>query len=180
LLIALALAIPAQTWAQADTSKRAEQPEAAQAFTQGNLLDTFGKWEIRTGLGGNSYLLIGKSAGDGESQFWIHCDERNLITVAVPLMELSGSDRLRSHKITIRSDTGLEREFSLVVFENFVAVAADYQGGGNNKVIEFLDVLRASRKTVSISYGEKSFEYDVDGLPAARARFQELCRRAVR
>ena len=81
LLITFALAIPAQTWAQADTSKRAEQPEAAQAFTQGNLLDTFGKWEIRTGLGGNSYLLIGKSAGDGESQFWLHCDQHKLITV---------------------------------------------------------------------------------------------------
>jgi hypothetical protein len=180
LLITFALAIPAQTWAQADTSKRAEQPEAAQAFTQGNLLDTFGKWEIRTGLGGNSYLLIGKSAGDGESQFWLHCDQRNLITVAVPLMELSGSDRLRSRKITIRSDTGLEREFSLVVFENFVAVAIDYQGGSNNKVADFLDVLRASQETVSISYGDKSFVYDVNGLPAAQARFQELCRHVAR
>jgi hypothetical protein len=103
-----------------------------------------------------------------------------LITVAVPLMELSGSDRLRSHKITIRLDTGRERELSLVVFENFVAVAVDYEGGGNNKVADFLDVLRASNQTVTISYGDKSFEYDVDGLPAAQARFQELCRRAVR
>jgi hypothetical protein len=103
-----------------------------------------------------------------------------LITVAVPLMELSGSDRLRSHKITIRSDTGLEREFSLVVFENFVAVAIDYQGGSNNKVADFLDVLRASQETVSISYGDKSFVYDVNGLPAGQARFQELCRHVAR
>ena len=84
------------------------------------------------------------------------------------------------HKITIRSDNGQERELSLVVFENFVTVAVDYEGGGNNKVADFLDVLRASNQTVTISYGDKSFEYDVDGLPAARARFQELCRRAVR
>ena len=61
-----------------------------------------------------------------------------------------------------------------------MAVAVDYQGGGNNKIADFLDVLRASNQTVTISYGAKSFEYDVDGLPAARARFQELCNRANR
>jgi hypothetical protein len=179
LLIAFALAIPAQTWAQADTSKKMEQADAGQIFRQGRLLDTFGKWQIRKGLIANTYLLIGKSARDGESQFWLHCDQQNLITVAVPLMELSGKDRLRSHKIAIRSDTGLERELSLVVFENFVAVAVDYQSGSNNKVTDFLDVLHASRETVTISYGDKSFAYNVDGLPAAQARFQELCRRAV-
>jgi hypothetical protein len=54
------------------------------------------------------------------------------------------------------------------------------QGASNNKVADFLDVLRASLKTVSISYGDKSFAYDVDGLPAAQARFPELCRRLVR
>jgi hypothetical protein len=88
--------------------------------------------------------------------------------------------RLRSRTIIIRSDTGVERALSLVVFENFVAVAVDYEGGGNNKVADFLDVLRASNDTVTISYGEKSFEYDVERLPTARARFQELCRRAPR
>src|SRR6516164_5300790 len=179
-LLVFAFATPAQTWAQADTSKQKEQADAAQTFRQGRLLDTFGKWQIRKGLVANSYLLIGRSARDGKRQFWLHCDQHNLITVAVPLMERSGSDRLRSHKITIRSDTGRERELSLVVFENFVAVAVDYQGGGNNKVADFLDVLRASNQTVTISYGAKSFEYDVDGLPAARARFQELCNRANR
>ena len=179
-LLVFAFATPAQTWAQADTSKQKEQADAAQTIRQGRLLDTFGKWQIRKGLVANSYLLIGRSASDGNRQFWLHCDQHNLITVAVPLMERSGSDRLRSHKITIRSDAGRERELSLVVFENFVAVAVDYQGGGNNKVADFLDVLRASNQIVTISYGDKSFEYDVDGLPAARARFQELCRRVVR
>jgi len=157
-----------------------EQADAAQTFRQGRLLDTSGKWQIREGLDAKTYLLIGKSAHDGESQFWLHCDQHNLITVAVPLMELSGSDRLRSHKITIRSDTRQERELSLVVFENFVAVAVDYQGGGNDKVADFLDVLRASNQTVTNSYGDKSFEYEVNGFPAAQARFQDLCSRAVR
>jgi hypothetical protein len=69
---------------------------------------------------------------------------------------------------------------SLVVFENFVAVAVDYQGGGNNKVADFLEVLDASNQTITISYGDKSFEYDVGGLPAAQARFQELCRHVGR
>jgi hypothetical protein len=95
-------------------------------------------------------------------------------------MELSGSDRLRSHKVTIRSDTGLERELSLVVFENFVAVAIDFQGGGNNKVADFFEVLHASNRTITMSYGDKSFAYDVDGLPAAQARFGKLCRHLVR
>jgi hypothetical protein len=180
LMIAFGLVIPVQTWAQPDTSKRMEQAEAAQAFRQGGLLDTFGKWEIREGLVANTYLLIGKSARYGEGQFWLHCDQHNLVTIAVPLMELSGSERLRSRTIIIRSDTGLERSLSLVVFENFVAVAIDYEGGGNNKVADFLDVLQASKDTVTISYGEKSFEYDLDGLPAARARFQELCRHLAR
>ena len=157
-----------------------DQADPAQTFHQGQLLDTFGNWQIREGLTANTYRLIDKDASNGESQFWLHCDQHNLITVAVPLKELSGSDRLRSHKITIRSDTGRERELSLVVFENFVAVAVDYQGGCNNKIADFLDVLRASNQTVTISYGAKGFEYDVDGLPAARARFQELCNRANR
>jgi hypothetical protein len=176
-LLVFAMATPAQTWGQADMSKQMEQADAAQTFRQGRLLHTFGNWQIRKGLIANTYLLIGKSARNGESQFWLHCDQHNLITVAVPLMELSGSDRLRSHKITIRSDTGRERELSLVVFENFVAVAVDYEGGGNNKVADFLDVLRASSQTVTLSYGDKSFEYDVDGLRAAQARFRELCPR---
>jgi len=176
-LLVFALAAPAQTWGQSDTSKQMEQADAAQTFRQGRLLDTFGNWQIREGLIANTYLLVGKRARNGESQFWLHCDQHNLITVAVPLMELSGSDRLRSHKITIRSDTGRERELSLVVFENFVAVAIDYEGEGNNKVADFLDVLRASNQTVTLSYGDKSFEYDVDGLRAAQVRFRDLCRR---
>jgi hypothetical protein len=157
-----------------------DQADPAQTFHQGQLLDTFGNWQIREGLTANTYRLIDKDASNGESQFWLHCDQHNLITVAVPLKELSGSDRLRSHKITIRSDTGRERELSLVVFENFVAVAVDYQGGGNNKVAEFLGILDASNQTVTISYGDKKFEYAVNGLRAAQARFQDLCRRAVR
>ena len=85
-LLVFALATPAQTWAQADTSKQMEQADAAN-FPQGRLLDTFGKWQIREGLIANTYLLIGKSVRNDESQ----------ITVAVP-MEVSGSDRLRCTK----------------------------------------------------------------------------------
>ena len=169
-----------QAWAQANTSKRMEQADTTQDFHQGDLLEASGKWEIRAGIGANTYLLIGKSTSDNESQFWLHCDQRKLVTIAVPLIELSGSDRLRSRTITIRSDTGLERVLSLVVFESFVAVAVDYEGASNNKVADFLDVLRASKATFTISYGDKSFEYDVDGLSTAKARFHELCQRVGR
>jgi hypothetical protein len=151
---------------------------ARQPFGEGRLLDTFGKWEIRKGLTHNTYLLIGESIRDGEGHFWLHCDQNNLITVAVPLVERAGSDHLRSHAITIRSDTGLSRAMSLVVFENFVAVATEYHGGRNDKVADFLDVLRTAKETVTISYAHRSFDYDVAYLPAAQARFHELCHQA--
>ena len=38
-LLVFAFATPAQTWAQADTSKQKEQADAAQTFRQGRLLD---------------------------------------------------------------------------------------------------------------------------------------------
>jgi hypothetical protein len=172
-LAAVALILPLQGWAQAGTSK--------ESFRQGRLLDAFGKWEIREGLLGNTYLLIGSSARDGEGYFWLHCDQNKLITVAVPLLERQGaSDRLRSHAITIRSDTGLRREMSLIVFENFVAVAIDYDGGHNDKVAGFLEVLRAAKQTVTIADAQRSVDYDVTQFPAARARFQEFCNRPVR
>jgi hypothetical protein len=173
------LVIPVQAWAQADLPETMKQADATQSFRQGRLLDTFGKWEIRKGLSDNTYLLIGESASGGESHFWMHCDRNNLITVAVPLMERPGSDQLRAHSITIRSDTGLSRAMSFVVFENFVALAIDYAGGRNDKVANFLDVLNASKETVTISYANRSFDYDVAQLPAAQARFQELCHPAV-
>jgi hypothetical protein len=57
---------PFHAWAQADAVKVApgdHQTDAA-PVRQGALLDTFGKWEIRKGLIGNTYLLTGESTGD--------------------------------------------------------------------------------------------------------------------
>ena len=143
----------------------------------GVLLDTFGKWQVK-GLLDNTYLLIGESAGDGEGHFWLHCDQNNLMTVAVPLAERNGQERLRSHAVTVRADTGATRAMSLVVFESFVAVAMDYDGGRNDKVTDFINVLRAAKETVTISYAHKTYQYDVTELPAAQARFQQLCSRS--
>jgi hypothetical protein len=64
---------------------------------------------------------------------------------------------------------------SLIVFEDFVAVAIDYDGGRNDKVADFLDVLRSAKDTITISYSDRNFEYDVTQLRAAQARFRELC-----
>ena len=60
-------------------------------FRQGVLMGTFGQWEIRKGLIDHTFLLIGASKGDGEGHFWLHCDQNNLITVAVPLVERPGT-----------------------------------------------------------------------------------------
>jgi len=144
-------------------------------FRQGVLMGTFGQWEIRKGLIDHTFLLIGASKGDGEGHFWLHCDQNNLITVAVPLVERPRRDRVRSHAVTIHADTGLTRAMSLVVFEDFVAVAIDFNGGRNDKVADFLDVLRSAKETVTISYSDHNFEYDVTQLPAAQVRFRELC-----
>jgi hypothetical protein len=43
----------------------------------------------------------------------------------------------------------------------------DYEGGHNNKVADFIDVLRGAKETVTISYANKTFEYDVTQLPTA-------------
>ena len=162
------LAVPA--WAEVGAPA-----DAGEAFSQGLLLDTFGKWQIRKGLANNTYLLIGESTGDEKGHFWLHCDENHLVTVAVPLAERDGQERLRSHALMIRADTGASRAMDLIVFESFVAVAIDYEGGHNNKVADFIDVLRAAKKTVTISYANKTFEYDVTQLPTAEARFRQLC-----
>jgi hypothetical protein len=163
-------------WAQVGASADAERPAGPrEAFREGLLLDTFGKWQIRKGLIDNTYLLIGESTGDGAGHFWLHCDQNHLMTVAVPLAERNGRDRLRSHALTIRADTGAERVMNLVVFESFVAVAIEYGGGRNEKITDFFEVLRAAKGSITISYAHKTFEYDVTQLPAAHARFLELC-----
>jgi hypothetical protein len=67
------------------------------------------------------------------------------------------------------------------VFENFVAVAMDYDGGQNAKLETFLNALQTAKQTFSISYDNNVFEFDVAALPAAQARFTQLCgRRATR
>jgi hypothetical protein len=172
-VIASMLAVP--VWADDVGPTDAERAPGAEAFRQGLLLDTFGKWQIRKGLANDTYLLIGESSGDGEGRFWLHCDKNHLMTVAVPLAEQSGQERLRSHALMIRADTGAERAMDFLVFEGFVAVAVDYEGGHNNKVSNFIDILRAAKETVTISYANKTFDYDVTELPAAQARFLQLC-----
>ena len=168
------LAMP--VWAQVGASTDAEHPASAgEAFREGVLLDTFGKWQIRKGLVDNTYLLIGESTGDGAGHFWLHCDQNHLMMVAVPLAERNGRDRLRSHALTIRADTGAERVMDFIVFESFVAVAIEYGGGSNEKVTDFIEVLRAAKETITISYAHNTFEYDVTQLPAAHARFLEFC-----
>jgi hypothetical protein len=168
------LAMP--VWAQVGASTDAEHPaRAGEAFREGVLLDRFGKWQIRKGLVDNTYLLIGESTGDGAGHFWLHCDQNHLMMVAVPLAERDGRDRLRSHALTIRADTGAERVMNFIVFESFVAVAIEYGGGSNEKVTDFIEVLRAAKETITISYAHNTFEYDVTQLPAAHARFLEFC-----
>ena len=176
LLAAIASMLAVPVWAEVGAAADASDTEA---FRQALLLDTFGKWQIRKGLDNNTYLLIGESTGDGAGHFWLHCDQNHLMTVAVPLAERDGQERLRSHAVTIRADTGAERAMDLIVFESFVAVAIDYEGGPNNKVADFIDVLRAAKATVTISYANKTFEYDVTQLPTAEARFLQLCNQTL-
>jgi hypothetical protein len=179
LAAAIILGLAVHAWAQADTAPPKpdnQRSQAASQLRQGQLVASFGNWEIRKGLIDNTYLLIGESNGEGEGHFWLHCDQNNMITVAVPLADYTGREGLRSHAITIRADTGAKRALDLVVFESLVAVALDYSGGRNDKITDFIDVLRAAKETVTISYAHRTFAYDVTQLPAAQARFLGLCR----
>jgi hypothetical protein len=176
--MALSLLVPALAGADSPSGE-ARHASASNALREGQLLDTFGKWQIRKGLLDKTYLLIGESSGKSEGYFWLHCDQNRLMTVAVPLADRTGHDRLRSHAVVIRADTGAVRSLNLMVFESFVAVAMDYDGGRNANVSDFIDVLRAAKEKVTISYAHKSFEYDVTQLPAAEARFQQFCSRAA-
>ena len=102
LLAAMPLLLAVHAWAQAGTSRAASEVRPADAtasFREGRLVESFGKWEIRKGLIDNTYLLIGESTGDGAGHFWLHCDQNNLITVAVPLGEQAERERLRSHSV---------------------------------------------------------------------------------
>jgi hypothetical protein len=137
---------------------------------------TFDNWEIQPGRISHSYLLIGRSRAQN-GQFWLNCDPNGLLNIAVPLNENKERDRRRSVPITIWSDGHARHELSLVVFENFFAVAIDYEGGRNEKLATFLDVLRAAKQTFAISYGDRVFEFDVAKLPVAEARFMQLCGR---
>jgi hypothetical protein len=175
-LAAVAAMLPVWAWAEPGTAVNGGGDRAV--YRQGVLIDTFGKWQVRRGLVDNTYLLIGESDSDGEGHFWLHCDQNRLMTVAVPLAERNGQERLRSHAVKIRADTGAARDMSLVVFESFVAIAIDYDGGRNDKVADFLSVLRAAKEKVTISYAHKSFDYDVTQLPDAQARFLQLCNRS--
>jgi len=152
----------------------AADPQTTPTRDEAPHVNSFDNWEIRSGLAEHSYMLIGQSrARDG--QFWLNCDSNGLVTVAVPLVERNGRDRLRSFPVTVWSDGHERHELSLVVFENFVAIAIDYEGARNDKLETFLDALQTAKQTFAISYNDRVFEFDVTKLPAARARFAQLC-----
>jgi hypothetical protein len=136
----------------------------------------FDNWEVRQGLLDHSYMLIGRSR-EGDGHFWLNCDSNGYVNIAVPLVERSGRDRLRSFPVTVWSDEQKRHELSLVVFENFVALAIAYQDGRNDKLETFLDVLQTARRTFVIAYDNRVFQFDVSKLPEARARFTQLCSR---
>jgi hypothetical protein len=142
-------------------------PEAQQPIA-------FENWEVRQGLLDQSYMLIGRSQ-QGDGYFWLNCDSNGFVNVAVPLIERNGRDRLRSFSVTVWSDEQKGHELSLVVFENFVALAIGYQGGRNDNLETFLDVLQTARRTFAIAYDSRVFQFDVSKLPQAHAQFMHLC-----
>jgi hypothetical protein len=166
LVVSLSLLALGGTAASAD-------PQNARADANSEVI-SFDNWEIRQGLIDHSYLLIAESRGH-TGRFWLSCDGNGLLNVAVPLIGKYGRDRLRSFPVTIWSDQRKREELNFLVFENFVAVAMDYHGGQNPKLEAFLNALQTAKQTFTISYENSVFEFDVGGLPAAQARFTQLC-----
>src|SRR5262245_45194463 len=168
-IVVLAVAVAAAAATIAESQGASPSDETFQVAS-------FDNWELQPGRVSNSYLLVGRSR-EQNGQFWLNCDPNGLVNVAVPLNEINGRDRLRSFPVTIWSDGRNRHELRLLVFQNFVAVAIDYQGGRNDKLATFLDVLRTAKQTFAISYGDRVFEFDVAKLPLAQARFMQLCGR---
>jgi hypothetical protein len=141
-------------------------------------LGSFENWEINQGLHEHSYLLIAQSR-DHDGRFWLSCDSNGSFNVAIPVENKDGRDRLRSFTVNISSDGRNRHELNLVVFENFIAVALDYEGGRSGKLATFMETLRTSEQTFTISYGDRVFEFDTAKFPAAQVRFAQLCKHRV-
>jgi hypothetical protein len=159
------------------TGMAVADPRVATASDQ-TQVDSFDNWEISRGLQQHSYLLIAQSR-DHDGRFWLNCDSNGFFNVAIPVENKDGRDRLRSFTVIISSDRRDRHELNLVVFENFIAVALDYEGGRSDKLATFLETLRTSEQTFTISYGGRVFEFDTAKFPAAQARFAQLCRHRV-
>jgi hypothetical protein len=141
------------------------------------LVERFDNWEVRHTPGSKNYFLIGIPA-DKAGQFWLMCEERNILTVAVS-MGGKGTQRSlqKSQLVTLRVDDSAPRSFSFLIFESFVALATEFPGTADSRVSAFMDALRDVKNSLVLTYDQTSHQFDVTQLPGARDRFLKLCGR---
>ena len=138
----------------------------------------YGNWTIREDLTNNGYVLIGQSSDDKQGQLWLQCDQKGTLTLLVPMFGRPTSESWqRSQIVNVRSDDFAPRQFGLIVFQNFVAMATKTEQERTGDVTAFMSAVGAAKRTFVLSFDQTSYEFDVAQLPAARTRFAELCNR---
>ena len=141
-------------------------------------IETFVNGDIRYSASASVYFLV-VQATDESTQFWLQCEKRGPLTIAVAMV--GGGDRpQRSQMVTIQADRGAAKRLSLVVFENFVALATRLDGKPDENASVFLDALRSAKKTFTISYADESHDFEVGHLPGPHERFLQLCKQQAR
>ena len=137
-------------------------------------IESFANGDIRYSASASVYFLV-VQATDESTQFWLQCEKRGPLTVAVAMV--GGGDRpQRSQMVTIQADRGAAKRLSLIVFENFVALATRFEGKADENASVFLDALQSAKKTFTISYAGESHDFEVSQLAGPHERFMKLCK----
>lgn len=143
------------------------------------LIERFENWEVRQPAGNKSFFLIGYPA-DGSGQFWLQCEHKSFLTVAISMTGKAGRQgSQKSQNVALQVDEAAPRQFNFIVFESFVALATETPGASDDRVAAFLDALRDVRSSLVLTYDQTSHQFDVAQLQKARSRFLQLCGRSL-
>lgn len=137
-------------------------------------IETFANGDIRYSAAASVYFLV-VQAVDESTQFWLQCEKRGPLTVAIAMVG-TGDKLQRSQMVSIQADGGAAKRLSLIVFENFVALATRFEGKADENASVFLDALQSAKKTFTIAYAGESHDFEVSNLTGPHDRFLKLCK----
>src|ERR1700709_1768223 len=107
----------------------------------GNSIESFENGEIRNVPDIGSYLMVLR-ATDNVGQFWLQCQRKSALSVAIRMDGQAGRGQLRKGRaVSVSADDTPSKEIQFVVFEDFVAVADVHEGKNDESAVIFLDAL---------------------------------------